>query len=245
MSFFKVSSNMLLTELPEGVFGTVSFERIEIIYVPNLVTVHPSVILQSRDTLQSMMITSGRLGDFPWSILPEMNSLKNVSVEGHSLTSLPVLQSSTLEGLYLQLNSISAVEAGWSMPLLKNLYLDGNPITKLPTGLLEEFANLENFSCMRCSMGPTIHTDSLNFNSNVLEVLDLGYNGITFLEPGAITGLARGPLMFLNNNLITEIAEESFRPMVEVLSMGPGVIILSAAKGNLHECLSYRNTSLF
>ena len=40
-------------------------------------------------------------------------------------------------------------------------------------------------------------------------------------------GLSSGPLVFLESNLITEIAEESFRPMVEVLSRGPGVVILS------------------
>ena len=74
------------------------------------------------------------------------------------------------------------------MMVIFSFHSGGNPIRAIPTELVNGFADLVNFSCMRCSLGPTIHSGTLNFNSNALEQVELGYNEISIMEPEAITG---------------------------------------------------------
>ncbi|CAG0902950.1 unnamed protein product [Darwinula stevensoni] len=119
---FYVWYNDWVTELPEGVFGTVTFERIQLNGVRNLNSVHPSVILESKDRLQQLLICDCLLDHFQWDILSQLTELKFFGLCDSDVTDLPVFDSLILEGLYLPGNRISTFEAGWSTPNIK--YLD-------------------------------------------------------------------------------------------------------------------------
>ena len=112
-----------MKDLPEGVFGDLSFEKI-LIYNTSLKTIHSSVILSSRDRLVDLTIAHSRLQGFPFSLLPTFPLLKKLWLQNNSLTSVPVLQSESLEVLYLYSNRITKVdEDGWATPNLRELYL--------------------------------------------------------------------------------------------------------------------------
>ena len=114
-------NNSIVTDLPEGVFGDVSFELF-ILERVEMITVHPSIILQSKERLQNLTIGGG-LEEFPWEVLPQLTRLYYLNLGGNSLTALPPLQSPTLEYLILGNNFIDALEAGWSTPNLLQMLL--------------------------------------------------------------------------------------------------------------------------
>ncbi|CAG0899119.1 unnamed protein product, partial [Darwinula stevensoni] len=92
---------------------------------------------------------------------------------------------------------------------------------------------LEKFLCQGATLGPTLSSGFLEFHSNALKLVDLRNNGISRLEPGAISGFRPDTTIYLNENKITALSEESFRPMLDILSMGDGVLDLS---DNLIQC---------
>ncbi|CAG0893330.1 unnamed protein product [Darwinula stevensoni] len=77
------------------------------------------------------------------------------------------------------------------------------------------------------TLGPTLSSGLLEFQSNALKLVDLRNNGISRLAPGAIAGLRPDTTVHLNENKITVLSEGSFRPMLDILSMGDGVLDLS------------------
>ena len=111
-----------MTNLPEGVFGDVTFEDFIIFDVVNLVTVHPSIILQSKERLQQLAIGYCRLEEFPWEILPQLIRLNSLDLHGNYITTLPPLQSPTLQYFDFRFNFIDALEAGWSTPNLLGVW---------------------------------------------------------------------------------------------------------------------------
>ena len=113
--------NEWVTEFPEGVFGAVTFERIQLNYVRNLNSVHPSVILESKDRLQQLLICDCLLDHFQWDILSQLTELRLFGLCDSDVSELPVFDSPILEGLFLSGNRISTFEAGWSTPNIKYL----------------------------------------------------------------------------------------------------------------------------
>ena len=111
-----------MEELPEGTFGPVTFLRISI-YNSEIRTLHPSVVLSSKDRLEDVIIQWSQLEGFPFEILPDLTQLLVLDLTGNSLTSVPSLQSFSLQELYLRSNNIANIEGNWSTPGLKYLYL--------------------------------------------------------------------------------------------------------------------------
>ncbi|CAG0904410.1 unnamed protein product, partial [Darwinula stevensoni] len=101
-----------------------------------------------------------------------------------------------------------------------------NPISELPTGFFDGLENIVIFDCISCKLGPTLAAGSMEFPGAALEHLHLEYDNITFVEPGAITGLSAHAHLDLWGNEIEELREESFRPILEDLSLGYGFIDL-------------------
>ncbi|CAG0902846.1 unnamed protein product [Darwinula stevensoni] len=195
---------------------------------PNLVAIRPSALLPSRDRLVDASFGFGRLGEFPWHILPQMAALTRLDFNGNALTALPALQSDTLQYLILRDNRISSVEGGW-LDFRMNLFhvpADGNPVSELPAGFLSGFEKLAMFYCSDCNLGPTLHSGSLEFDSQDLDLLFLDGNNIATVEVGAFSGLTANSHIILLDNLITEVTEEVFRPMLEVFSSGNGYVSL-------------------
>ncbi|CAG0893760.1 unnamed protein product [Darwinula stevensoni] len=230
MGAFTVLNSDGLTELPQGVFGDVSFQYIDVYDAWNLMTIHPEAILQSKDRLQGLHIYGGILHDFPWYIVPQLTNITSLGISSNALTTVPVLESSALQYLFLGENHISTLEVGWNTPNLNYLDLSYNPISELPTGFFDGLENIVAFDCISCKLGPILAAGSMEFPGATLEYLYLFHNNITFVEPGAITGLTAHAHLDLWGNEIEELTEESFRPILEDLSLGNGHIDLFACE---------------
>ncbi|CAG0884351.1 unnamed protein product [Darwinula stevensoni] len=222
---FRLISNERVDSLPDGAFGGVSFQTI-FIHSTALNTIHPSAVLSSKDRLELMRVTDSFLTEFPWDALSQLSSLARLDLQGNALMALPAVQSPSLEDLLLLGSRIPQLQAGWSTPNMKYLEFDQNPISEFPPAFLDDMENLVQLWCRSCGLGPTLPSGSLQFHSEALVYVVLDENGISRVEPGAITGLTPETRLDLWFNEISELSEESFRPMLEILSLGNGYVDL-------------------
>ncbi|CAG0885391.1 unnamed protein product [Darwinula stevensoni] len=99
-----------------------------------------------------------------------------------------------------------------------------NPIPDIPAGFFRDMGNLESFVCYGCALGPTLSTKYLEFHSITIKEITIVDNSISTLQVDAITGLQANTSLRISSNEIRELTEVSFRPMLEVLSVGTGHI---------------------
>ncbi|CAG0902953.1 unnamed protein product [Darwinula stevensoni] len=160
-------------------------------------------ILPSKERIWKLQITNSALGDFPWDILPQFSNLTHLFLYGNPLTTLPRLDSASLKQLILFQDEIATIESVSSLPNLEVLHMASNPLSEIPIGFFSVLGNLDMFFCQSCSLGPTLATGILTF------------------------GFGPETTIHLQNNELTELTEEVFRPMVQILSQGSGTIQLS------------------
>ncbi|CAG0896959.1 unnamed protein product [Darwinula stevensoni] len=104
----------------------------------------------------------------------------------------------------------------------------GNPVSEIEPGFFYGFERLMTFHCDECELGPTLLEGSFAFVGSFPYIL-LVHNGMASLEPGAFSGFPTNAYINLIENDIANISEESFRPIVEVLSLGGGSIGLEGS----------------
>ncbi|CAG0884971.1 unnamed protein product [Darwinula stevensoni] len=289
MTRFILLDNKAVLELPDRVFGNLAFQNIEL-YSTIVESVHPSVILSSKDWLVTLKISFSRLKEFPFYLLLWLPQLRELHLLGNHLTEVPTLRSPSLQLLYLQLNEISGMEEGeWTTPDLRIFLMednagitplnvkfvliatsliqmitlshkndshesDSNPIMKLPASVIKSLQSLETFQCGGCHLGPNLPPGALVFRSKTLRKVMLSSNNISRLDPGAITGIGYNTTVFLDYNNIEVMAEESFRPVLEILSLRDGFLSLTGellgflplvrSAKSLPACISYSITVL-
>ncbi|CAG0903702.1 unnamed protein product [Darwinula stevensoni] len=192
---FRLTGNGYVQDLPSGVFGNVSFQSM-FIHFTVVSSVHPEALSSSKDRLGELRIFDGSLQEFPWDALPAFTRLETLNLYRNELASVPAVESPSLRSLYLSGNRIAALEGPWSIPNLIFLELDGNPVSELPQGLFQGFENLFSFACSSCNLGPILKTGSMEFRSQDLGSVYLDGNGISSLEPYAITVHDRGVVDF-------------------------------------------------
>ncbi|CAG0890534.1 unnamed protein product [Darwinula stevensoni] len=120
---FNLTYNEGIQEIPEGVFGEVSFEEIFIYRTP-ITNVHPGAILPLKDRLWDLRIGYGAMAGFPWNIIPELPNLVRISLYGNAFTVWPLLESDSVEIIILSGNSITFLEPGFHLPKLRVLDVD-------------------------------------------------------------------------------------------------------------------------
>ncbi|CAG0903698.1 unnamed protein product, partial [Darwinula stevensoni] len=175
--------------LPDGILAHLSFQSIWL-NDTRLKRVHPSVLLLSGSRLVNLTVQFARLEEFPFRLLPEFPRLRSLWLESNLLTSVPALQSESLEILDLDHNRITRVEEdGWATPNLRDFDLRYNPLSKFPSTVIASLEKLERFYCSGCNLGPTLSGGLLEFRSKSLELVSLWQNNVSRLEPGAIEGI--------------------------------------------------------
>ncbi|CAG0892915.1 unnamed protein product [Darwinula stevensoni] len=224
LAHFYLRDNEEVKELPDGVFGNISFKSIKL-WKTAVETIHPSVILSSKDRLSYLTIGYSHLETFPFDLLQRLSHLEGLNLVMNLLTSLPALQSDSLRELKLLGNRISKVnEDGWATPNLRLLELDYNPISVFPSAVIKGLERLEEFTCVFCNLGPTLSSGLLEFHSSSLMKVLLGFNEISAVDAGSITGVMPDTTIILNFNDVVTLKEETFRPILEVLSRGNGFL---------------------
>ncbi|CAG0902096.1 unnamed protein product [Darwinula stevensoni] len=194
---FRLDGFRQVTELPEGVFGDISFQRIYV-ETTDLVSVHPSALLSSEDDLERLRIRYSHLGGFPWETLAELAGLAYLDLVFNDLTAMSSFQGPSLEELHVSNNMIATLTAGSGMnepsgcfctSTLLCGFVDDNPISVIPYGFFEGMDNLVEFQCRSCNLGPTVSNGSLAFRSRSLESVYLVDNIISTIEPDGISGM--------------------------------------------------------
>ncbi|CAG0897814.1 unnamed protein product [Darwinula stevensoni] len=215
-------------DLPPGVFGSQSFQQMEIVFT-DISTVDPSALSPSADRLTSLTMSENLVSSFPFDLLPEMRVLTHLDLSWNALTFLPAIRSSSLEALYLYMNRIDRFDEGtWSLPNLKYFFIGSNQFSELPLGLVESMGQLVVFSAQFSLLGP-LRNGSLAFTGGAIDEVNLAVNSISNLESGAISGLGINSDLVLSQNGIRELTEDSFRPILEVLSRGAGLLQLNGS----------------
>ncbi|CAG0889268.1 unnamed protein product [Darwinula stevensoni] len=210
-------------ELPEGLFRGVTFKRITIANW-HVASIHPSALLSSQDQLETLWIWFTPMKEFPWDTLPLFTQLTSFVLVGNELAAVRSLRSLSLQEFDVSANHIATLESGWSAPSLTTLLMSMNPISAMPLDFFVGLRNLREFHCFGCHLGPTLFNGSLRFHSEMLTSLELGYNGISNIEEGAIGGITSDTMVGLEGNNIVELKEATFRPMLEVLARGIGFL---------------------
>ncbi|CAG0895087.1 unnamed protein product [Darwinula stevensoni] len=199
---------------------------------PNLRELHlednslTSVPAFKSDSLELLALKNNKITnvEFDGWVTP---NLKKLYLYENLLTSLPAVKSDSLEVLSLFRNNITSVEFdGWATPKLKDLSLGINPMLRFPFVAMKGLKNLEKLWWWECNLGPTLSRDLLEFQSTALKLVDLSNNGISRLEQGAISGVEPDTEIYLNDNKIAVLSEETFRPILQILSRGNGVLVL-------------------
>ena len=114
-----------MSELPDGVFGDVSFQNIYV-KTTDVDFVHPSALLSAKDDLERLWIWYSHLVDFPWETLTEFSKLVHVNLEFNEITEISSFENPTLEELYVSNNKIATLQNGLSVPKLRNLNMSKN-----------------------------------------------------------------------------------------------------------------------
>ncbi|CAG0902435.1 unnamed protein product [Darwinula stevensoni] len=177
--------------------------------------------------LEQLTIINTHLKEFPFHVLPVMMKLKELRLPSNALKLVPALRSTSLKTLILSNNEIGTLQPGWSLPNLEFLDIRGNPILTFPSQVVDGMMNLMVLAATNCNLGPVLSSGSLVFHSRSLRMVFLQDNNIVKVEPGAISGLRGDTKIYLLQNNITTLMEDSFRPMVEVASMGHGEIFVN------------------
>ncbi|CAG0889358.1 unnamed protein product [Darwinula stevensoni] len=133
LAHFQLANNHDVKEIPERMFGDVSFEVIET-FDCGIRSIHPSALLPSIDRLKLISMSEGALEQFPWDYVRNCTQLTTIDVTFNSITVLPPVQSKSLEVLGLVANYIPTLETGSYMPKLKFLSFCVSPYTRIDLG---------------------------------------------------------------------------------------------------------------
>ncbi|CAG0900915.1 unnamed protein product [Darwinula stevensoni] len=223
---FKIYKNSRVFKLPVGILGDLTLQSIWI-GITTVRSIHPLVILPSEDRLINFTLQDSRLEEFPFHIIPRLRSLENLWLRNNSLTSVPSLRSESLQAVNLDYNQIATFEEGrWVTPELRVLDISYNPLSSFPSAVIKDMQKLEKFYCSGCNLGPTLLMGQLEFRSKTLKLVSLRENSISRLEPAAIGGINADTTVDLTWNNITILDENAFRPILEIMSLGDGLLLI-------------------
>ena len=185
-----LSSNPLLTTLPEGIFHGLS--KLDFLFFPqNSLTELPKGVFQGLGNLTALILEDNSLAALPEGLFRGLDKLEHLDFSNNSLTTLP-------EGLFQGLSRLETLDSSYNPSLavlpenvfqgldsLETLYLTNNRLQELPEGIFQ----------------------GLNF----LEVLWLAGNGLLHLRPEIFRGLDSLEALFLHRNSLRELPEGLFQ----------------------------------
>lgn len=211
------------------IFGNATFEEVVTnVVVPGTTShVGPKTFINSLSTLRVLLLYKNELteNDFPFDTLSQYTALRHLSFYNNHISVFPSIESSTLKDLDMGNNPYREIPAGAldNLPNLEYFWADATHTDSMATGIFASLPHLKSISMAVSHLG---NLNSLQFevNSNSMELIDLPFNGIASIEENTFKGVTSG-IIALEDNLITLLPENSWRPLVEA-----GVVL--KLKGN-------------
>lgn len=174
--------------LPEGVFGSVTFQEI-IIQHTQIRRVDDYAFLGSNASLTVLTVSHSELTSFPTTILPLMPHLRQLDLSHNHLLFIPDLRSSSLRSLTLAHNSyLSFTDHVFTkLDHIVDLNIGYCNIETLTPGM---FLNMMNLSAIYLENNRLTQLDdtSLHFTSGVVGEIVLSGNQISSVEPNFFSG---------------------------------------------------------
>uniref|UniRef100_A0A6A7FW69 Oplophorus-luciferin 2-monooxygenase non-catalytic subunit-like n=1 Tax=Hirondellea gigas TaxID=1518452 RepID=A0A6A7FW69_9CRUS len=227
ISTFYISDNKNISVLSANLFGEKSFIFINIVGT-SLDEIDANVFADSHETLASLNLEHDELTEFAFDVISQYKILVSLKLNDNKLGTLPSIQSNTLRSLIMNSNpGLKLVDGELTfegLPNLETIKLINTDLTSIVPNLFSKLNYIRNIYLSSNNIH-TIEEYSINAPLDSIEMLYIADNSITTINVGAITGLRTDAELDLSRNLITEMTEEVWRPILEQMS-GIGNLIL-------------------
>ncbi|KAM5292193.1 carboxypeptidase N subunit 2 [Ctenodactylus gundi] len=230
-----------LETLPEGLFcGLAGLELLEL-QGNQLRTLHPR-IFQPLRALRTLNLAQNLLGYLPEGLLSPLTSLESLRLSGNRLSLGPepgALRSlGSLRELFLDGNAISRLSPGAFSGLLRleRLGLQHNAISHLPLSAFSDLGRLTSLNLQ----GNALHwlPAGLLAPTPRLQSLSLSHNRLQGIAEGALANLSHLASLTLSHNAISHLPAGAFRDLTGLVVLYLGHNNLTALPPSLFQNLS-------
>ncbi|XP_042234431.1 oplophorus-luciferin 2-monooxygenase non-catalytic subunit-like isoform X2 [Homarus americanus] len=204
-----------LDYLPDGVFGPVTFRKVNIRYT-NVQDIGDNVLLHLNSTLEELRLNDNELLSFPTADLPHFPKLLFLDISSNNLTFIADLHSLTLNSLNLGQNPglFFTTEAFVNVPNLVDLDIGNCSLKSLQPNLFTEQWFLATLN-LQLNHITELDASSLNFPNNSLnEIILSGTSGELYLV--------------MMENQLQELRQEVWQPVFQAMADdgGRGFVVL-------------------
>lgn len=206
----RINLNYGIKVIREGDLGTSTFRKLRI-DLSRIVAIEDGALMGSRDTLTDISITESNLTYVP--DLSYLNQLKRVEITGNNIVEFPHLESKSLIHLDLSVNNITDLPADAlkGLPALESFEFVGTLIKEVQPGTFTTNDHLSSV-ILADNYLTTLPDNAVKLRGPETS-LSLDNNKITHISYEAVSSVTG--LLGLENNLMIELPEEVFRPLLE------------------------------
>ncbi|CAL4192547.1 unnamed protein product [Meganyctiphanes norvegica] len=210
-----ISNNHNIKHLPNGIFGDMSFEEIDIVSC-GLQTVAKEVFINSATTLKKLILKNNKLDNkFDFDVLSEFSVLDYLDMHNNNITEFPVLDIPSLTYLDMWMNPITSLpdDVFGKMPNLTYVDLDMMDLEQLPINLFPIQSQLTKVLLSYNEL-TYLKEGTFAFQGDSIQEIWLMQNKITTVEAGAFSGLENVMIELWKNELDT-LEEAVWRDLLD------------------------------
>ncbi|XP_042859041.1 oplophorus-luciferin 2-monooxygenase non-catalytic subunit-like [Penaeus japonicus] len=204
-----------VTRLTPNTFGNVSFTNIAISNT-NLNSIDDLAFSRSFATMQTLTVSYSKLTSFPFDILKNCFSLKDLRVFNNRITHMSNIHSDSLE--YLQVSHNPELhyndDTFKTAPNLKVILMNNIDLQYIAPDTFAAQSGLEILDLSENKITELV-PDSLRFTSDAMKEIKLQRNHIEKIDQSSISGLTGNVYLWLQHNRLTEIPEKVWQPVFD------------------------------
>ncbi|XP_071524584.1 oplophorus-luciferin 2-monooxygenase non-catalytic subunit-like [Panulirus ornatus] len=206
-----------VTKLDKSMLGVLSFMMVEIVYT-NITDIAADTFENSLSRLESLTITDNFISLFPFDMLIDCPHLSKLFLENNNIIHMSNIYSDSLNSLQVSYNPglLFETQVFYGAPNLEYLYLDNIELAHVAADTFIMQTNLKYLDLSHNNI-EVLYEDSLAFNNTGVKEIKLEGNSIHTVEQDAISGLNPGMSLWLQHNLLTDVPQEVWEPVLMTL----------------------------